>query len=388
MPQPDAATREPAGTLRVTGYAALHVLLFAPVLALFLLTVIGGVLAIVWIGVLLLMGLLPGVRALADLHRSMASRILGEPVPALYLPLPHGPLARLRVQLTDMMTWRDLLWMLWAVTVGFAVSLVVVLLMAGVVTLPIWWYAAVPLMRARASVDRSILSLGKTEQLAERVQVLTESRAGLVDHSAAELRRIERDLHDGPQARMAAVALNLGLAADLLDSDPQTARRLLGEARTTSSAALADLRDVVRGIHPPVLADRGLDGAVRALALDVALPVELDLDVPERLPAPVESAAYFTVAECLANVVKHADATRITVRLAHSGGVLRGEVGDDGRGGAHRAAGGGLDGIAARLSAFDGSLSVSSPPGGPTLVRWEVPCASSSPRITRSSARA
>ncbi len=388
MPQPDPPPREPADRLAVTGYAALQVLLFVPVLAVFILTVVSGVLAVVWVGVLFLIGLLPVVRMLAEAHRTMAARTLGRPVPSLYLPLPDGPLARLRVRLSDMMTWRDLLWMVWAVSLGFAVSLLVVLLMVGVVTLPVWWYAAVPLMRARAGADQAILCLGRTEQLAERVRVLTESRAVVVDHSAAELRRIERDLHDGPQARMAAVALNLGLAAELLDTDPEAARHLIGEARTTSSAALADLRDVARGIHPPVLADRGLEGAVRALALDVGVPVDLRLDLPERLPAPIESAVYFVTAECLANVVKHAAARRITVELTHSGGVLRGEVADDGLGGADPAAGSGLDGIAARLAAFDGTLSVSSPPGGPTTVGWEVPCASSSPRITPSSAPA
>ena len=232
-------------------------------------------------------------------------------------------------------------------------------------------------MRARSWVDRAILSPGRTEALERRVHDLTASRAVVVDHSAAELRRIERDLHDGPQARLAAVSLSLGLADDLFETDPDAARKLINEARATSSTALGELRDVVRGIHPPVLADRGLTGAVSALALDMAVPVELALDVPDRLPAPVESAVYFAVAECLANTAKHAGADQSWVTLHHDGRMLRAEVGDDGCGGADLRSGSGLPGVAARLAAFDGMLSVSSPVGGPTVVSWEVPCAPS-----------
>ncbi|KRC53672.1 hypothetical protein ASE19_13255 [Nocardioides sp. Root79] len=361
----------------MTGYAALQVLLFVPVVVAFVLVVVSAALVVVWLGVLLLAGLLPVMRGLVGWHRTMSGRILGAPTTAPYLPLPGGPIANLQVRAADPMTWRDLLWMLWAMSVGFVVSLLAVVLLLGVVTWPVWWYGVGPLMRARACVDRALLTVGRTEHLERRVQALTESRAVVVDHSAAELRRIERDLHDGPQARLAAVSLHLGLADDLFESDPDAARRLINEARSTSSAALGELRDVVRGVHPPVLADRGLTGAVSALALDMALPVELALDVPDRLPAPVESAVYFTVAECLANAGKHAGADQTWISLRHADGVLRGEVGDDGRGGADPSTGSGLQGIAARLAAFDGILSVSSPAGGPTVVRWEVPCAPS-----------
>ncbi|KRB76336.1 hypothetical protein ASE01_15165 [Nocardioides sp. Root190] len=366
--------RSGAGPLGVTGLAFLQVLLFVPVIVVFVLVVVCSVLTVVWIGVLLLMAVLPLGRLIADAHRSMAARVVGEPVPAPYLPLPKGPLARLRASALDPATWRDLLWMLWAMTAGFVISLLLVLLAIAVVTLPLWWYAAVPLMRARTWVDCALLSPGRTDHLERRVQVLTESRAVVVDHSAAELRRIERDLHDGPQARLAAVSLSLGLADDLFETDPDAARRLINEARGTSSTALGELRDVVRGIHPPVLADRGLPGAVAALAIDMAVPVDLAIDLTVRLPAPVESAVYFTVAECLANATKHAAAGHAWIRLAHDGGVLRGEVGDNGRGGADPRTGSGLNGIAARLAAFDGTMSLSSPTGGPTVVSWEVPC--------------
>lgn len=357
-----------------TGYAALHVLLFVPVVLTFVLVTVSAVLVVVWVGVLLLAGLLPVMRGLAGWHRSMAGAVLGTPLAAPYRPLPGGLLRDLNTRATDPMTWRDLLWLVWAMSFGFAISLLVVVLLLGVVTWPVWWYGAVPLMRARAAVDRAVLTIGRTEHLEQRVQVLTRSRAVVVDHSAAELRRIERDLHDGPQARLAAVSLSLGLADDLFESDPAAARRLLLEARSNSSAVLGELRDVVRGIHPPVLADRGLSGAVSALALDLAVPVEVAVDVPDRLPAPVESAVYFTVAECLANAIKHAHAERVWVRLRHADGVLHGDVGDDGRGGADPRAGSGLRGIAARLAAFDGTMSLSSPVGGPTVVHWEVPC--------------
>ena len=376
-PAVDSAADARAGRWAATGFAVLHFLLFVPVVLTFVLVTVSAVLVVVWLGVLLLAGLLPAMRGLVGIHRWIASRLLGAPLPAPYRPLPGGLLRDLNTRATDPLTWREILWMLWAMTFGFAVSLLALVLFLGVVTWPIWWYGVGPMMRARAAVDRAILTIGRTERLEQRVQALTESRAVVVDHSAAELRRIERDLHDGPQARLAAVSLSLGLADDLFETDPDAARRLINEARTTSSSALGELRDVVRGIHPPVLADRGLGGAVAALAIDLPVPVELDLALPERLPAPVESAVYFTVAECLANATKHAAPRQVTIRLQHAGGVLRGEVRDDGRGGADPTTGTGLQGIAARLAAFDGTMSVSSPVSGPTVVSWEVPCAHS-----------
>jgi signal transduction histidine kinase len=179
--------------------------------------------------------------------------------------------------------------------------------------------------------------------------------------------------------------MSLGLAEEQIASDPEGARRLLAEARATSSAALAELRDLVRGIHPPVLADRGLDGAVQALALAAPIPVEVVVDIAGRLPAPAESAAYFAVAEALTNVIKHSGATHAWIRLRYSNDLLQVEVGDDGIGGASLDAGTGMRGIERRLSAFDGRLAVTSPPNGPTTVTMELPCASSSPKILPSS---
>ncbi|WP_327092079.1 histidine kinase [Nonomuraea sp. NBC_01738] len=206
-----------------------------------------------------------------------------------------------------------------------------------------------------------------------RVRQLTESRAAVVDAQAAELRRIERDLHDGAQARLIAVRINLGLIKGA--DDPEQVRALAGRAWEDTGQALADLRDLVRGIHPPVLADRGLTGAVRAAALLCPIPVEVDIELASRPQAPVESALYFAAAEALTNVAKHSGATRAWVRARHAGGVLRLTVGDDGRGGADPAKGTGLSGISRRLSAFDGTLSVHSPPGGPSTLTMELPCA-------------
>lgn len=373
--------------LRLTGHALAQVALVLPTIAAVVLVAVGGATALVVVGIPVLLVGLPLLRWIADRHRAMAATALGHPVPADRLPDEGQPLlARMATWGRDPMTWRELAWAVVSVTVGFAISLVVVLLMVCVVTLVIWWYATPQLMRLRAVADARLLSRGNHELLEERVQVLTETRAETVEDSAAELRRIERDLHDGAQARLVALQMNLGLARELMDSDPAAARDLLAEASTTTGAALGDIRDVVRGIHPPVLADRGLAGAVRALTLDLAVPVTVTGDLPDRPSAPVETAAYFAVLECLANVTKHAEAEHAWVELDRRDDLLVVVVGDDGRGGADPAGGTGLRGVARRLAALDGSVRVSSPVGGPTLVTLEVPCESSSPRTTPSSA--
>ena len=247
------------------------------------------------------------VRVVADRQRRIAGRVLGIDVPSPYRPAPPGgPLARLWSMVGDPMTWRDLGWLLWAITLGWVISLLVVVLMLAVATLFFWWFGTPHLMALRSRVDLTFLTYGATERLEQRVAALTRSRAEAVDHSAAELRRLERDLHDGTQARLVAVSMSLGMAEAQFDSDPEAARRTVNEAREATSAAIADLRSVVRGIHPPVLADRGLDGAIRALALDMAVPVEVTGGLAGRPPLPIESAVYFAVAECLANSAKHA----------------------------------------------------------------------------------
>jgi signal transduction histidine kinase len=329
---------------------------------------------------------LPATRWLAGVHRTMAEGVLGSPVPASYRPTDGvSTLARLRIRAADPMTWRDVAWLPATFVLSLTASLVVLILFVGVVTGIAWFYGVGPIMTMRCRIDRWFLSPGATEQLEQRVEVLTETRAESLDHSAAELRRIERDLHDGAQARIASLGMTLGMAAELVDRDPEGARQMLSEARQTSTAALGDIRDVVHGIHPPVLADRGLRAAIESLSLDLSVPVEVTGTAPTGLAPPVESAAYFTVAECLANVAKHAGASRAWVELATSADTLSIVVGDDGRGGADPASGTGMRGVARRLAAFDGTMRVSSPKGGPTLVTLEVPCDSSSPRTTPSS---
>jgi signal transduction histidine kinase len=227
--------------------------------------------------------------------------------------------------------------------------------------------------------------------LTERVQTLTQTRHDAVDTAAAELRRIERDLHDGAQARLVALGMSLRAAERMFASNPEAALALVTEARETSSRALTDLRDLVRGIYPPVLADRGLADAVRALVLDTPLRTELDVDLPGPADAggqgsiiemPVGAAVYFAVAEALANAVRHSGARTVRIYLRHAAGTLRAQVTDDGAGGADPAQGTGLAGVERRLATFDGILAVSSPPGGPTIVAIEVPCASSSAKTS------
>jgi signal transduction histidine kinase len=212
-------------------------------------------------------------------------------------------------------------------------------------------------------------------RLTNRVQRLSETRTDAVDTAAAELRRVERDLHDGAQARLVALGMSLRAAERLFETSPGAALAMVGEAREMSSRALTELRDLVRGILPPVLADRGLGDAVRALALETPVNARLDIDLPGRLAAPVESAAYFAVAEVLANAAKHAHARTVDVHMRHDGDALRIAVTDDGVGGADPAMGSGLRGVERRLGTFDGILAVNSPPGGPTIVVIEVPCA-------------
>jgi len=211
-------------------------------------------------------------------------------------------------------------------------------------------------------------------QLEQRIDRLTETRHDAVDNSAAELRRIERDLHDGAQARLVAMGMNLGTIEALLEKDPAQARELLSKARESSAEALTELRDLVRGIHPPVLAERGLGDAVKALALRMPVQTEVDVELPGRSGAPVESAAYFAVSESLTNAVKHSGADRIWVDMTYSGGCLRIAITDNGKGGAAIGTGSGLSGLERRLGTFDGVLAVSSPAGGPTMVTMEIPC--------------
>jgi signal transduction histidine kinase len=356
-------------------------------------------------------------RRLADLQRRRAAAMLGAPVASPYLPVPGGLLPRARTVIGDPATRRDLAWLLSQSLAGVAcmwlgiglwlaaaqclsAPLLKALLPAGAsfspavleifggsgpltwLLVPVGVLLAIVadrlprrLIVAQARLARWLLASTAAARLSARVEELTQTRAAAVDTATAELRRVEQDLHDGPQMRLVALTMSLGMAEDAIETDPSAARALVAEARASAGAAMSELRDLVRGIHPPVLADRGLVGAVRALALVSSVPVELEVRLDRRLAAPVESAAYFVIAESLANAARHSEASRIQVTVVDSGPALGITVRDDGRGGADPSRGSGLRGIQRRLSAFDGSLRIDSPPGGPTVLRMELPCA-------------
>ncbi|UNO42461.1 sensor histidine kinase [Streptomyces sp. MST-110588] len=396
---------------------------------LFVLSVVSIELSVLGVGVLTTPVVLQWARGYAHKRRLWCHEWAGIRVPTAYRPLPPdlpgglaGRVMRYGALLRDPATWRELLWLLLDMTAGCVLALLPAALLVYSVeglVMPVlfwsgvelhgYWYAFLPasdetvpfmpplavgffvlalfvnpaLLRAHLRFCAAFLTPPKAE-LAERVARLTETRHDAVDASAAELRRIERDLHDGAQARLVAMGMSLGTIEALIEKDPAKAKQMLAVARASSAEALTELRDLVRGIHPPVLAERGLGDAVRALALRTGLPVEVTVELPGRLAAPVESAAYFAVSELLTNAAKHAGADRVWVDVRYAGGALRIAVTDDGRGGADPAKGSGLRGLERRLGTFDGIVAVSSPAGGPTLVTLEIPCASSSPKTSSS----
>ncbi|RFU37616.1 sensor histidine kinase [Actinomadura logoneensis] len=237
------------------------------------------------------------------------------------------------------------------------------------------WWALPALARLHARMSLALLAPSAREVLTERVDVLTRSRVGVVDAHGRELQRIERDLHDGTQARLVAIAMQLGIARESLADDPASVATLLERAHETAEEAMAELRSVLQTIYPPILADRGLDGALTSLASGAGVPVRLDLPDLGPLPATVEAVAYYVIAEALTNVAKHAAATRAALQVARTGDVLRVEVTDDGRGGADEAGGTGITGIRRRVAALDGDVRLDSPPGGPTTLTVRIPCA-------------
>jgi signal transduction histidine kinase len=346
-------------------------------------------------------------RRLADRQR----RRIEPPVPSPYSAPPGG----IRDILPDPTFWRDTAWLLAYGVCGFVAMLVWGLWPSGLqgLIMPIlYWlrpadvdmtYQALPITSVtrsfiavgmgavvlvaayllprwyrmgEARLTRWLLSPTAAAQLSARVEQLVETRTAAVDASATELRRIERDLHDGAQARLVALTMNLGMAEDMFDTDPATAKAMLADARAGAHTAMSELRDLVRGIHPPMLADRGLAGAAEALAAASPVPVDLDVRLERRLGAPVESAAYFVLAEALANTIKHAGAARVAMSIVDEGVHIRLRVRDDGRGGADPSRGTGLRGIERRLAAFDGSVTVTSPRGGPTEIEAVLPCGS------------
>src|SRR6266700_2926320 len=426
-PQADSLWRVLAAPLSpqtwaATGYLLLSMFLgiawFTLIVTLFSVSV--GLL-IIWVGVPLLALSKLCLRGIARFERAWARLALGVEIPDPYRPSAHGLwLRRIRDMAADPATWKDFLYVVLLLPLGtlwFTIVTVVWSLAFALLSLPLW-YRWLPAHRAsffevnghallvvgtlaealafgvvglllcvvaawvsrglgagHAVIARGLLGPSQ-QQLARRVEALQSSRARTVDAAAAERRRIERDLHDGAQQRLVALAMDLGLAKEKFAGDPQAARTLLDEAHDEAKRALAELRNLARGIHPAVLTDRGLDAAVSALAARSPVPVEVDIDLHDRPPGAIESTAYFVVAEALANVAKHAAATHAQVRITKQGGRLVVEVRDDGVGGADPAGGSGLAGLADRVASIDGRLTVASPQGGPTVVRAELPCGS------------
>ncbi len=255
-------------------------------------------------------------------------------------------------------------------------SYVTVLGLAALATVPA---LAGGLVRLEILVGRAVLGVSRSDELARRVEDLTESRAGAVDAADAERRRIERDLHDGAQQRLVSLALNLGLARATLTDLPPEARQVIDAAHREAKDAIEELNNLVRGLHPAVLDELGLDAALSGLAARAPLPVRLRVDLPPDLPrrtAPaVEAVAYFVVSEALTNVAKHArEATRAEVTVTRLGEILRVVIADDGPGGADPSGGSGLKGLAQRVRSVDGTFRMSSPVGGPTMMSVELPC--------------
>jgi signal transduction histidine kinase len=371
-------------------------------------------LLIVWVGLITALISFYAYRWFCRIERRRAALVLDEPIPEHYrgpLDADSGWWGRLKAAAKDPATWKDFAWTGLCGVLGFVISMLALTAwgtVAALITLPLWFWAlpepvsigidldTLPLALLATLVGVALIPVAgwivrgltvaelammvpllrpnREKQLAERVEVLTETRAGAINAQAAELQRIERDLHDGAQARLVALALNLGMAEDKFDSDPEQARELLAEARGEARTALVELRDLARGIHPPILSDRGLEAAVTALAARSPLAVTIEADVPDRLPPAVEAAAYFVVAEALANATKHSRALRVLVRLQRKGDRLVVEVVDDGIGGADPQ-GAGLVGLRRRVAALDGELVVVSPKSSGTTLHAEVPCA-------------
>ncbi|MFC8412972.1 sensor histidine kinase [Streptomyces coelicoflavus] len=413
MTVPVTSVRETAvRTLRAAGAATGQLVggLGTAVLGLgvLLLSAVAAVTAPAGVGLLLAPPVLRSLHALARRERERLARRGIDIVP------PDPPPDRLRAALADPTTRRELGWLVRHSTLGFLLGLLGALLPLCAVrdtSFPLWWWlvpettttsvgigtahtwpdalAAVLLgvgwtaillglgpgmARLQAAPARRLLAAGPDTDLSLRVAELTATRAAALDAHATELRRIERSLHDGAQNRLVSVTVLLGAARRMAGRDPAGADELLERAQSAAEQALAELRAVARGILPPVLADRGLAGALSGLAADCGVPCAVETDVPERCAASVEATAYFVVAEALTNIARHSGAARASVTVRARGGRLRLLVEDDGRGGADEDGGSGLTGIRRRVAALDGTLRLTSPPGGPTVLEVDLPC--------------
>ncbi|MFF4021119.1 sensor histidine kinase [Streptomyces sp. NPDC001843] len=333
---------------------------------------VSGVLTLTVVGLPLLTFSLLGARQLGKLERGRARVLLGvrveEPTP-LPLRKSGGLLQRLWMALKDPVGWRTLLYDFIRLPWG------ILTFVTTLTSLFVLWPVLPFIARGLANADRAMVRglLSPSNELERRIAELESDRGVVVDTAAADLRRIERDLHDGAQARLVNLAMGLGLAKEKLLEDPDSAAAMVAEAHGEVKLALQELRDLARGIHPAVLTDRGLDAALSSVASRCTVPVKVTAELTERPAAAIEGIAYFTVSELLQNVSKHSGARSASVEVWRSGDRLLIQVRDDGRGGARLDGGTGMRGLAERLGAVDGLFVVDSPPGGPTTVTAELP---------------
>ncbi|MCW2135950.1 sensor histidine kinase [Actinoplanes cyaneus] len=384
---------------------------FATLLAVIALILVGAVLSIVVIGLAAYVAtILCGV-VVARMERRRVRLVDLEELPDPHRPVPRpGMRAWLATRLREQATWRELgyatlsasllCWMDTLVVGGVFYEVLTTFgapfymndepmtsrLALAAVGVPLTLVLAWPVTAwagARAAMARAILA-PRAHDADEKLIEVTRSRARLVDAFEVERRRIERDLHDGAQQRMVAMNIQLGMARLELPPD-SPAMSYLVEAQKLAKQALTEIRELIRGVHPKVLTDRGLAAAAGEVASTVPLPVDLNVSLPDRLPPALEITAYFVIAEALANVTKHSGATRASVFGRVDQGRLIVEVRDDGRGGADPAAGSGLLGLVDRVSVVDGTVAIASPPGGPTALRVEIPVPAGAWRTTVSS---
>jgi signal transduction histidine kinase len=362
------------------------------------------------IGIVLLVAGIEGSRRIAALERRRA--FIGEasrPAAHAYKPLRGTLLDLLRAEFMDESRWRDVLYVAinFPLTlIEFVVALVAWALALGLITTPVWYDltggAIAPLgghdpllvgirvvlgfllLAAAASASQLLIALhrgvvagllctSESRELRRQVEELRESRSAVLDVEASELQRIERDLHDGAQQRLVMLTIDTGLASERIETDPEGAKRLILDAQEQARQALAEIRQLVRGIAPSILLDRGLVAALESLTGRGPVPTTIRSEPGERFSPAAERAAYFVATEALANVAKHSGAERCEVRVRREGAALVVEIEDDGRGGAAATPGGGLEGLSDRVASVDGTFTIESPPGGPTIVRATIP---------------
>jgi signal transduction histidine kinase len=376
-----------------------------------------GLIPLMFLGVAVLLVTLQFVRVVSAIERARAKALLDADIANPFLPLGEidGWWRRIKAIFSDGALWKGVGYCIVALPVGILTFTVAVTLWAialGGITAPIWatiealvgandphgWaYVGITtasfvaglislvvtpwVVRGMAAMDRGLirglLGADRNAQLQRRVSQLEVSKTASLDVAEAERTRIERDLHDGVQPRLVIAAMDLGLAREkAATGDNPEVLALIERAQDETKQAIAELRELVRGIHPAVLTDRGLDAALSSLAARCPVPVTVQVNLDERPPTPVESAAYFIVAESLTNIAKHSDAKHARVNVSRDDGTLRVEISDDGRGGARTEPGGGLSGLDDRVRSLEGTFRVASPVGGPTTILAELPCGS------------